>query len=190
MTSQIRRAGTRWTRALVLAMFAALLPVTNMNLGATASHAVQTPNYELASQWTIAKINKAVFDVGVTPHWLETTDRFWYSYETRDGKRYVLVDPLKKSKAALFDNARMAAMLTAATLVPMDAQHLPIKTLKAIKNDTTLRLEVEVPKDAEIPGLPKVPAKPSVVITVDKSNVKSALIDSGYYQASDFTGLP
>jgi putative multiple sugar transport system substrate-binding protein len=35
-----------------------------------------------------------------------------------------------------------------------------------------------------------VPAKPSVVVTVDKSNVKAALIDSGYYQASDFTGLP
>jgi putative multiple sugar transport system substrate-binding protein len=34
-----------------------------------------------------------------------------------------------------------------------------------------------------------VPAKPSVVISVDKTNVKSALIDSGYYSASDFTGL-
>lgn len=35
-----------------------------------------------------------------------------------------------------------------------------------------------------------VPAKPTIVISVDKSNVKSALIDSGYYPASDFTGLP
>ena len=35
-----------------------------------------------------------------------------------------------------------------------------------------------------------VPANPTVVITVDKDNVKSALIDSGYYAASDFTGLP
>ena len=35
-----------------------------------------------------------------------------------------------------------------------------------------------------------VPAKPSVVVTVDQSNVKAALIDSGYYQASEFTGLP
>ena len=35
-----------------------------------------------------------------------------------------------------------------------------------------------------------VPAAPSVVITVDKANVKAALIDSGYYLASDFTGLP
>jgi putative multiple sugar transport system substrate-binding protein len=35
-----------------------------------------------------------------------------------------------------------------------------------------------------------VPALQSPVITVDKSNVKAALIDSGYYQASQFTNLP
>ena len=35
-----------------------------------------------------------------------------------------------------------------------------------------------------------VPAKPSEVISVDQSNVKSAIIDSGYWPASDFTGLP
>ncbi len=34
-----------------------------------------------------------------------------------------------------------------------------------------------------------VPAKPSAIVTVTKDNVKAALIDSGYYQASDFTGL-
>jgi putative multiple sugar transport system substrate-binding protein len=35
-----------------------------------------------------------------------------------------------------------------------------------------------------------VPAKPSAIVVVTKDNVKQALIDSGYYQASDFTGLP
>jgi putative multiple sugar transport system substrate-binding protein len=38
-------------------------------------------------------------------------------------------------------------------------------------------------------GVIDVPAKPSVVIAVDKSNVKAAIIDSGYYKASEFTGL-
>ena len=38
-------------------------------------------------------------------------------------------------------------------------------------------------------GKIEVPAKPSVVVTVDQSNVKAALIDSGYYDASEFTGL-
>ncbi|MCK6585079.1 MAG: substrate-binding domain-containing protein, partial [Anaerolineales bacterium] len=35
-----------------------------------------------------------------------------------------------------------------------------------------------------------VPAKPSEVISVDKSNVKEAIVDSGYWDASNFTGLP
>jgi putative multiple sugar transport system substrate-binding protein len=39
-------------------------------------------------------------------------------------------------------------------------------------------------------GVFDVPAKPSEVISVDKDNVKEAVIDSGYWPASDFTGLP
>jgi putative multiple sugar transport system substrate-binding protein len=35
-----------------------------------------------------------------------------------------------------------------------------------------------------------VPAKPSEVISVDRDNVVPAIIDSGYWPASDFTGLP
>ena len=131
MIDHIRPATRRLTRALALTMFVALFQAAHADLRAAGpAEAAQTPNYVLASQWTTAKINKVVFDLGVEPHWLETGDRFWYSYETRDGKRYLLVDPLKKTKTPLFDNARMAAMLTSATLVPMDAQHLPIKTIK------------------------------------------------------------
>jgi len=38
-------------------------------------------------------------------------------------------------------------------------------------------------------GAIDVPAKPSEVIAVDKDNLKAAIIDSGYWPASDFTGL-
>ncbi|MBA3072866.1 MAG: sugar ABC transporter substrate-binding protein [Anaerolineae bacterium] len=34
-----------------------------------------------------------------------------------------------------------------------------------------------------------VPAKPSVVVTVDQDNVKAAIVDSGYWPADNFTGL-
>ena len=34
-----------------------------------------------------------------------------------------------------------------------------------------------------------VPAKPSAIVTVTKDNVKAAIIDSGYWPASEFTGL-
>ena len=39
-------------------------------------------------------------------------------------------------------------------------------------------------------GAIDVPAKPSAIVTVTRDNVKAAIIDSGYYPASDFTGLP
>jgi putative multiple sugar transport system substrate-binding protein len=38
-------------------------------------------------------------------------------------------------------------------------------------------------------GAADIPAKPTAVITVTKDNVKSAIIDSGYYTADKFTGL-
>src|SRR5213078_2915169 len=49
------------------------------------------------------------------PHWLQSGDRFWYTYQTRDGRRFFVVDPLKKAKAPLFDHAKVAAQLTAVT---------------------------------------------------------------------------
>jgi dipeptidyl aminopeptidase/acylaminoacyl peptidase len=155
-----------WRHLLITATFLTLLPSGISPLKASDDSPVRSPNYALASQWTVPKMNKLVFDTQVVPHWLEFSDRFWYSYETRDGKRYVLADPSAAArpggkgasvKAPLFDHARMAAMLAAATLVPMDAQHLPIKTLKFVNKDTALRIEVEVPKDADIPGLKKKP---------------------------------
>ena len=55
-------------------------------------------NYDLASRWTSAKVGKYVFSTSVTPHWLEFSDRFWYDYETPAGRKWWIVDPVKKTK--------------------------------------------------------------------------------------------
>src|SRR5580704_10343843 len=117
---------------------------------------VTKANYELATHWTSAKVGKLVFDMNVTPHWLESGDRFWYSYETSHGRHFYLVDPVKKTKVPVFDNARMSAMLTAITRTPYDSQHLPIRTIKFVKNDSTIQFEIQVEKDADINGTQKV----------------------------------
>ena len=85
------------------------------------------PNYELTSRWMAAKVGKLVFDTTVAPRWAEGSDRFLYAFETAQGRKFQLVDPLRKSKAPLWDNAKMAAMLTNITRIPYDAQHLPIR---------------------------------------------------------------
>ena len=69
------------------------------------------PNYELAARFMPDRISKLIFDTSVTPHWLETSDKFWYSYQTTSGTRYWIVDPLKHTKVPLWDNAKVAAAL-------------------------------------------------------------------------------
>ncbi len=132
--------------AAILVLFAALSPCP----GHAAATEARKANYDLAARWTPAKVGKLVFDTSVTPHWLSTVDRFWYSYETSQGKKWVLVDPVAKTKKPLFDNAKMAAQLTRILLSPYDARHLPLKAIKFIKKDTAIQFEVEVPKDNDI----------------------------------------
>lgn len=130
-----------------------LIPLLALTLSLCAADPVPVhkANYELAEHWTSGRVAKLVFDTSVTPHWL-AGDKFWYSYETSHGRHFYMVDPAKKSKAPVFDNAKMAAMLTGITRIPYDSQHLPIRTIKFIKNDSAIEFEVQVERDADING--------------------------------------
>ncbi len=67
-----------------------------------------------------------------------------------------------------------------------------VRTL--VKDSIAMAVSVLEGKTPETTGsydnnVKDVPAKQTEVIVVDKENVKEALIDSGYYDASEFTGL-
>ncbi|MFW6140564.1 MAG: DPP IV N-terminal domain-containing protein [Acidobacteriota bacterium] len=110
---------------------------------------IKKANYELASRFSPAKLKKMVFSTAVDPHWLKHSDRFWYTYETSEGKMFNIADPEKKTKKPLFDNVKMAAMLTEITKDPYDAKHLPIKEIEFVKKDTAIRFEVKSSQDEE-----------------------------------------
>jgi putative multiple sugar transport system substrate-binding protein len=70
--------------------------------------------------------------------------------------------------------------------------------LKDVRNlvDDAIEMAISVVQGEEVEttgeydnGVTMVPAKQSEVITVDKDNVQEAIIDSGYWDASEFTGL-
>src|SRR5215470_18279844 len=123
--------------------------------GSADAAARLAPNYALEERFLPDAVNKLVFDLAVTPHWFSESDRFWYSYQTTEGTRYYIVDPVKKSKTPLWDNAKVAAELSRLTNFPYDAQHLPVKRLKLADKDTKMRFEVEIRKDAVVPNEPK-----------------------------------
>ena len=119
------------------------------------SWAQQKANYNLAARFAPKKLDKMIFSLAVDPHWLKQSNRFWYTYETSEGKQWLVVDPNKLEKKAMFDRDKLAAELTKIVKDPFDGQHLPIDSLKFIKDENWIQFEVkssiEINKDDTVP---------------------------------------
>ncbi len=117
------------------------------------AQAQQTPltraNYALAARFSPKKLEKMIFSLNVDPHWLKKSDRFWYVYETTEGKKWYIADAQKGEKKLLFNHAELAARLTRITDDPMDAQHLNIDSLRFVKDESWIQFEVKSTKEIE-----------------------------------------
>ena len=83
--------------AAAIFLFASLAVRPALAAGAETKKADKA-NYDLASRWQSAKVGKLIFDTSVSPHWLETGDRFWYTYETGQGGSGISSIPSPKQK--------------------------------------------------------------------------------------------
>ncbi len=106
-------------------------------------------NYPLAARFSSKKLEKMVFSTSVDPHWLKKSDRFWYVFETTDGKSWYIVDPVKGEKKQMFDNAKLAAEITKIVKDPFDAQHLPIDSLRFVKDENWIQFEIKSTLEVE-----------------------------------------
>ena len=123
----------------------------------------QKANYFLAARFAPKKLDKMIFSLSIDPHWLKLSNKFWYTYETSEGKQWNIVDPMKGEKKAMFNRDKIAAELTKIIKDPFDGQHLPIDSLKFIKDENWIQFEVkstiEINKDAVV----KKDAKPEKI---------------------------
>lgn len=97
-------AASRAVRAAIgvsaIALAVASAPTVQAQKAAPQSSTGLTPNYELAAAWTTQRVSRLVFDTSVPPRWLETSDRFWYSYNTREGRRLHARGPGQEDQGA------------------------------------------------------------------------------------------
>jgi len=114
-----------------------------------AQEPVTKANYNLAARFAPKKLDKLVFSTSVDPHWLKRSNRFWYVYETPAGKNWYIVNPERTEKRMMFDNEKMAAMLTKIVKDPMDAQHLNIDSLRFVKDENWIQFEVKSTQEVE-----------------------------------------
>ncbi len=106
-------------------------------------NAQQKANYQLAARFSPKKLDKLVFSTNVDAHWLKKGERFWYMYETTEGKKWYIVDVPKAEKKLLFDNAKLAAEITRIVRDPFDAQHLGLDSMRFVKDENIIQFEVK-----------------------------------------------
>ena len=111
--------------------------------------AQQKANYQLAARFSPKKLEKLIFSTSVDPHWLKKSDRFWYMYETTDGKKWYIVDAAKQEKKLLFDNEKLAMQISRIVKDPFDAQHLGLDSMRFISDETKIQFEVKSTQELE-----------------------------------------
>ncbi|MGZ5285907.1 MAG: DPP IV N-terminal domain-containing protein [Flavisolibacter sp.] len=121
-----------------------------LSLIALAQEPVTKANYQQAARFAPGKLNRLLHSTSVDPHWLKNSDRFWYTYSTSNGTNWYIVDPAKAEKRLLFDNATMAAKLTAIVGDPMDAQNLEMDSMRFIRDENWIQFEVRSTQDSVI----------------------------------------
>jgi dipeptidyl-peptidase-4 len=133
--------------------FAFLLLVVSVSAPTAAGQAQQLPsttaNYQAAARFSSKKLDKMVFSLNVEPHWLKKSNRFWYMYETTEGKRWWIVDPAKGEKKPLFDNDHLAAAISLVVKDAFDAKHLGLDSLHFIRDENWIQFEVKSTQDVE-----------------------------------------
>src|SRR4051812_10706014 len=91
---------------------AALISVALMPVCAVAQtpHQYTDADYANAEKFMPYNVNPLAYKGQVNAQWLED-DRFWYREVGKSGTSYIAVNPVKGSRAPLFDQDKLAAAL-------------------------------------------------------------------------------
>ena len=119
-----------------------LLTLTAFALTVTANAQTQLTAKDYERAESFMSYNTAAFiDRGnVNANWL-AGDRFWYTINTEKGTEFILVDPVKKSRTAAFDHAKLAAALSTATGKKYEANKLPFQTIRFADDAKSISFE-------------------------------------------------
>lgn len=107
----------------------------------------QKANYALAEKFRAVSSEMDKYSTAVHPNYIAGTDLFWYEFRTREGSEYYLVDPRKRTKRLLFDNAELLSKISEITRKPYHPRK-PGFQLEFEKDAKTLVFETDGKKFA------------------------------------------
>ena len=97
--------------------------------------AAQQVDYRRAERFLSWHTNDLIAGGQVNPTWLDDGNRFWYRNNTGGGAEFVLVDPVRNTKAPVFDHARLAAAMSLANDTAYEPHKLPFQSFEFIDGE-------------------------------------------------------
>src|SRR5688572_15573807 len=110
-------------------------------LPAQSPRALTAGDYARAERLMGYNTTALVSGAAVSPTWLPD-DRFWYRNAIREGTEFIVVDPVRKTRARAFDHARLAAALARAADTTVDPMRLPFTRIELSADLSTVTVEV------------------------------------------------
>lgn len=91
---------------------------------------VTAGDYSRAEQMLPWNASRLTFGDEVAPQFFKDGNRFWYRNKTRTGAEFVVMNPSTNTRALLFDNAKLAAVMSLAADSTYDPDRLPFRAFR------------------------------------------------------------
>ena len=124
-----------------------LLLVVPLALAAAAPAAAQQPrqltadDYARAERFLGTNTISLVTGTGVRPTWLED-GRFWYRTTLPNGSAFMMVDPQRRTRVPVFDQARLASALSAVSGGRVEGEQLPFQSFEMSRDSRSITVNV------------------------------------------------
>ncbi len=127
---KIRVWGGTFLVLILVHGLAASRPALAQENAGQARRSLTAADYARAEKFMRYNLEGLVLRAGLRPNWLPG-DRFWYRNAVEnEGSEFILIDPRSGKREPAFDQAAIAAALSAATKKTYDAFHLPFTTFE------------------------------------------------------------
>jgi dipeptidyl-peptidase-4 len=108
-----------------------------------ARRTLTAADYAQAEKFMPYSVAPLVYRAGVRPAWL-AGDRFWYRNSIEnEGGEFMLVDPARGTRGPAFNQAGVAAALSAASGKTYDGSHLPFTTFEFSADGRTITFKAD-----------------------------------------------
>lgn len=100
-------------------------------------------DYKRAERFLRKNVEKKIFHLEVRPNWIKKTSRFWYKSNTREGKKFILVDSRKRKQKPAFDHGKLAKGISKLLEKEYKPYELPFDTFAFSDNAKSITFKVE-----------------------------------------------